>query len=152
MIAYKVVDKKTRKGSNFVLIAHNFNDTPEETEKLSNKKGHKQYFPYYLKGKRVYKARNSVGIICFTYKSDAENFREMYSALKEYSIIIKVETGTLLPEGNIFCRCGNSIVYIGQRIKNKTKSERYTHGIYSPDSIEKNFGKVFFCASVLVLE
>lgn len=78
MIAYKVVDRKSRRGVNWAyftrsnsrLLSNNFSRRHKRRiiQKLS------EYFPVYKKGAVINKVPSSVGILCFRKKADAAGF------------------------------------------------------------------------------
>jgi len=91
MIAFKVVEKKTRHCSN-VMIYKEYLPTLKAIEKfLRWKRKYPQYFPRYLKGSTIYAADGSVGIMCFESKEAAEKFIESQRFIKISAKIIKVE-------------------------------------------------------------
>lgn len=90
MIAYKVVEKNTRHGSNWAIYRNFCKSRPHLDSKIRKK--YPQYFPRYLKGTTVKAATGSVGIMCFEDKTDAQRFliRELdYGNI--YGKIIKVK-------------------------------------------------------------
>jgi len=67
-IAFKVVEKGTRKGSNWIIYKR-YND-PQNLPPLLKK----NFFPSYHKEETIKAFPKSPGILCFMYKKDAETF------------------------------------------------------------------------------
>ena len=93
LIAYKVVEKGTRWGSNWMMFKDVLTDPealPSSCEKgLKFQKEHPEFFPRYFKNTIVKAAPKSRGILCFETKQHAERFIT-YSDLKHRAIIVKV--------------------------------------------------------------
>lgn len=90
MITYKVVEKGTRFGSNWMFLKQEFEN--EDFRQLCNdiRKENPEYFPRYLNNTVVNKAPKSVGILCFSSKHFAEQFIQPYSDFNLSTKIIKV--------------------------------------------------------------
>ena len=74
MIAYKIVEKQTRWGMNWMLFKY-YNKTKYPSwfaDGLRFKKYHPQYFPRYFKGRIIHAVSGSLGIMCFETKQDAK--------------------------------------------------------------------------------
>ena len=69
---YKVVHKKTRKGSNWCLMAKR--NLPETIDKAIKKADMQDYFPTYKKGATIKKVPKTGGLFCFITKPEAELF------------------------------------------------------------------------------
>ena len=78
MIAYKVVEKRTRWGSNWMMFKNRYAcgriSLEEFTRGLKFRKRHPEIFPHYYRGRIIKAAPCSLGILCFETKKDAENF------------------------------------------------------------------------------
>ena len=71
MIIYKVVEKRSRRGTNWIL------SSKMEKLKLFNDESYKKlkpYFPQYRKGRIVKAVPKSTGILCFKTENHAKNF------------------------------------------------------------------------------
>ena len=95
MIAYKVVSKKYRYGSNWTmgveeLLYENYGHyIMKDIRGIMS--GFPGMFPKYEKGATVKAAKGSIGILCFERKKDAHRFLNAYWRLREYATIIKVK-------------------------------------------------------------
>ena len=144
MIAYKVVEKGTRFGSNMTINKHvNLNRasfeklTPDMKRSLKLRMDHKAWFPRYFKGTTVKMAPGSVGILAFDTRENAEEFKADYGALDEYGKIIKVKVkGKLLPKSQIIRSCSEFAHLVG---------------IWRQDMVNPPTGTIF-CRAVEVLE
>ena len=106
-IVYKVVEKRTRHGSNWTLYKNKMeSENGLQYLKQINKlrRDHIKYFPRYLKGTEVRMALGSIGILTYETIYDANIFKDQYFGLRN-TIIIKVEGfGRLYPQVIIpFC-------------------------------------------------
>jgi len=110
IIAYKVVHKETRYGSNAALFMRDKNRYYESEaifkEALEECSELRKFFPIYLKGKKIRRVKDSCGILCFLTIRDAENFLERYCGLSKITKIIKV-TGILFKTGEEIRLIGN---------------------------------------------
>jgi hypothetical protein len=82
-IAYKVVGKRNRFGSNMniFLKEHHFGPMRFEMWKNENKalwKRLRRYFPQYIKGSIVKSVKGSPGIMCFETYEEAEKFTKLF--------------------------------------------------------------------------
>lgn len=113
-IAYKVVDKKTRHGSNFVVyLTELFQDrTFEEVEDTIKYLRLKRYFPIYKKGKIVKAAPDSVGIFCFNDKDSAFDFMNNNEILEFCNIVSVRGIGKSLNVKYISSNCGSCLYYV----------------------------------------
>lgn len=77
---FKVVEKKTRWGSNWALFKDLLMDceiSPEKCYKgLKFRREHPEFFPHYYKGHTVKAVPGTAGIMCFPTRADAERFRD----------------------------------------------------------------------------
>ena len=108
MIAYKVVEKGTRFGSNVTIDKHeNRNITPKERRRITTlRRKHKAWFPRYLKHTTVKMVRGSIGILAFDAFENADRFKKKYPSLYNHGQIIKVKVkGKLLPEARVILGC-----------------------------------------------
>lgn len=106
MKAYKVVDKTTRRGSNFAIYTSVYGI--EETKKAITKEL-SSYFPAYNKGDVVKCVEGSLGIFCFSNKKDALFFMKDHD-IEDYCEIIEVKgfnlkTNTDEIRINVGCGC-----------------------------------------------
>jgi hypothetical protein len=82
MIAYKVVGKKKRDCSNWLMQTRNRKiDRRRIARKII------RYYPRYPKGKIVKAVPGSVGILCFVDTSAAEHFMEKYCLCDRAKIV-----------------------------------------------------------------
>jgi hypothetical protein len=103
MIAYKVVEKNTRWGSNWAMFKHSHMKIMPGLhwkKALAFKKEYPKYFPRYFKNYIIKAVPNSPGILCFRYYRHAQLFICRYSWTEIKIIIIKVE-GFGIPKDNI---------------------------------------------------
>lgn len=83
LIAYKVVGKQHRYGTNATLYITGGNQ-PSDGHGLASLKRNinylqvQEYFPRYRKGTRIEAVPGSVGILCFDSREDARRFIEGY--------------------------------------------------------------------------
>jgi hypothetical protein len=83
LIAYKVVGKQHRYGTNATLYITGGNQ-PSDGHGLASLKRNidylqiQEYFPRYRKGTKVEAVPGSVGILCFGSRKDAQRFIEYY--------------------------------------------------------------------------
>ena len=96
---YKVVEKKTRCGVNWMFFRCQYDGTPDFLEGLAFKAAHPEFFPYYHKGSIVKAAPGSIGILCFDEEFYAEHFRKILPGGWR-TTIIKVE-GIGEPQRNV---------------------------------------------------
>jgi len=108
MIAFKVVEKGTRHCSNIMLCKKHFLLSSTAVEKyLKRKRRYPQYFPRYLKGRTIYAADGSVGIMCFESRVPAKDFIKRHQ-LEGIAKIIRVEgIGLGIVPRKIVCGCGD---------------------------------------------
>ena len=100
MLAFKVVEKNTRCGTNWAIYKNNYNTD------FSFIKKHKEYFPRYLKNTIVHAVKGSVGILCFKDEKHAQKFIDIYQINAK---IVKVEGyNQNLSDFRINCHCGSS--------------------------------------------
>ena len=91
MIAYKVVEKKTRKGSNWVMFKRNhWKNYFNYDIKRIRRGGYMFLFPTYRRGSIIKADPRTVGILCFATKEDAVQFQINYK-LELSTKIIKVK-------------------------------------------------------------
>ena len=85
MIIHKVVERGTRKGSNYILAKY--------TEDLDVPflRAHPELFPSYQPGRIIQAARNTIGILGFDTLEHAEDFQSCYWQLQDFGIIIDLE-------------------------------------------------------------
>ena len=96
MIAYKVVEKQTRWGSNWMMFKDYLAD--KEISRLvlvyriglNFRKKNPEFFPRYFRGSVVKAAPKSKGILCFETKQHAENFISDFF-LKHRATVVKVQ-------------------------------------------------------------
>lgn len=86
---FKVVEKQTRWGTNWTLFKSYYKRTSKFSKVERFRKAHPEFFPHYYKGHVVKAAPHSLGIMCFSKRSDAERFEEIISCGR--TIIIKVK-------------------------------------------------------------
>ncbi len=105
MIAYKVIDKVTKYGSNAWI----YREYGNISEFIADNPEAKKYFPKYEKGKIIRGVKGSPGIFCFENVEDARNFIDVYSE----AIIIKVEgIGKMKRKPKILDGCGVHPLYL----------------------------------------
>ena len=74
-IAYKVVHKDYRWGSNLTIYASEGNKKPQAIQQLLDAlPSCKPYFPTYIKGATITAVPGSVGILCFESEKHCHNF------------------------------------------------------------------------------
>lgn len=114
MIAYKVVNKETRDGSNWTMFINDkFYNKYAKEDKIKDglraakefKKQHPEYFPKYKKDTIVYAAPGSVGIMCFETAENAYDFIHRYD-LNSRAKAIKVDGIGRAKRKNIKITCG----------------------------------------------
>lgn len=95
MIAYKVVAKKTRYGSNAIGYLRDYEHMFEWSmfrKVLKKYPELKQYFPVYKKNATVTAVSRSAGIFAFREKFQAETFiKEYFNGIRSKVEIIKIE-------------------------------------------------------------
>ncbi len=74
MIVYKVVEKKTRWGSNWTIFKHSYIRSVAAKNAVKFRKKHPEFFPHYYKGRVIKAAPDSPGIMCFETRRAAETF------------------------------------------------------------------------------
>ncbi len=114
MIAFKVVEKKTRWCSNWAYFKHYAKDTLPEVYKcgLRYKKQHPKFFPRYLKGRMIEGAPGTVGIYVFPTRSSAERFKGRLPC-EDQTKVIKVEgIGTSQKVESVIEACGTDPWYL----------------------------------------
>jgi hypothetical protein len=118
MIAYKVVEKKTRHGSNWMLI-----NLYGEKHRLTAK--YKKYFPKYNVGATVKSIPDSVGILCFKEKHNAMGFIGSYG-LEEHAKVVRVDgEGKITSNPMIFGGCGTYPKTIVECFEDNADRARY---------------------------
>ena len=89
-IAYKVVHKDYRWGSNLTIYATGINAKPKDIQQtLEAHPECKAYFPTYAKGSTITAVLGSVGILCFDSVLHCHDFMAKED-IANYSTIIKV--------------------------------------------------------------
>jgi len=68
-IVFKVIEKGTRKGSNWMMYKRRVDNHPKFSKRIKQ-----NFFPSYYKGKTIKAFPESPGILCFQYKEDAKAF------------------------------------------------------------------------------
>ena len=124
-IVYKVIDKKTRYGSNagMYLSCHSI----REFKGLLNRNNLEKYFPKYEKGSIVRAAPNTIGILCFSSYWHSLNFLISIVHCHEdrgHFCIIKVKgiRRRKRKDPKIIKHCGSSPRYLGISDHNGTTS------------------------------
>jgi hypothetical protein len=110
MIVYKVVDRNTRYGSNYIVYTNKYNKIKELHEKfkglLQKYPKLKEYFPQYKEGEVIQCVKGSVGLMSLETKEDAKNFIEVSGFNKERVSIIKCEAYGILKTSKVIGKCG----------------------------------------------
>lgn len=105
--AFKVVDERTRYGSNAGLFLRN-NDL-DYFEKVVEEENLKRYFPVYECGSRIRMAPGTVGILGFKDLKSAEGFRDNYMGLRKNAEIILISGIPYKERVQLFTQCGYDI-------------------------------------------
>lgn len=110
MIAYKVIHKSSRRGSNYGLLVKNECRPWTVSKKILN-----ALFPKYIKGKRTRYVKGSMGIMCFGSHENAVRFMDLYDATFK---VIKVRGFYRLSgKGNFIRGAGSDPDYLIQAMK-----------------------------------
>jgi hypothetical protein len=105
MIAYKVVEKRTRYGSNIAMFKHR--NWISNKDKINIRKN-KNIFPRYFKGKIIKAKEGTPGIFFFEGIGDASLFMFSYS-LESVCKIIRIKTiGDITRRPRILFGCGDN--------------------------------------------
>lgn len=88
---YKVVERQTRWGTNWMVFKHQHSKDKEIYLKgLKFRKEHPEFFPHYFRGKIIKAVPGSLGIMCFSRRDYAEQFMKSL-CLGEMAIIVRVK-------------------------------------------------------------
>lgn len=103
-LAYKIVDKNTRRGTNYILGTEGRDvEIPDKVKK---------YFPQYSKGAVVKAVPKSAGICCFKTREDAKQFINdellLYISLCE---ILKVQGEGVVAHPVLYPQLGCNLQY-----------------------------------------
>lgn len=111
-IVYKVVEKRTRHGTNMTMFLNNIPDFRKHRYKRIKKFIPEYLRPRYLKGRTIKAHPHTVGLMCFKTVDYAKSFIYDYS-LQSTSIVIKVR-GILRKNQNvtIIPHCGTAPQYL----------------------------------------
>ncbi|MCK5255074.1 MAG: hypothetical protein KAQ81_03565 [Deltaproteobacteria bacterium] len=107
MIAFKVVEKRTRFGSNLAICRASHHGSAFSNVIKAFKRKYPQFFPRYLKGSIVKKAVGTVGILTFKTWYDAERFACSLSAWRSLKIIKVKGIGKPKEEVWLIGNCGS---------------------------------------------
>lgn len=141
MIAYKVVEKRSRRGSNYMIAFGDTHYNPKKRKYLNEliiKNDLQVFFPQYFKNKIIKAKKGSIGILCF------ENVRSCKFFIKDYRLknykIIKIETyGDITRNPMIISSCADFL-----RLKKYRQKSSYINAHIDLDIIA--------CPAVKVLE
>ena len=140
-ILYKVVDKETRYGSNYMILKNenNFGLWKYFVETYP------EFFPRYTKNTRVDGIKGSPGILCFDTFDNAKLFMFQMCRINKKNIIIKVKPlGKVTHTFKLLFHSGGN----PEKIKEFYKGQSFAHYIYDNTKILGCVG----APSVLVLE
>ena len=112
MIAFKVVGKRTRRGSNITIYRNNhpLNERPIDARRLCRE--NPDHFPKYSKGATITALESTPGIMCFKDRDYAEDFLETYDIRLEAKIIRVRGIGRPRRSLKIFGDCGDNPEYL----------------------------------------
>jgi hypothetical protein len=100
-IAYKVLDRETRHGSNYTMLS-----VDKELYKIT--KILEVFFPVYTVGHIVSAVPNSCGIMCFNCEENAKTFMSFNYGLRTHGMLVKIVGINRLPTPvSIFSGCGS---------------------------------------------
>jgi len=87
---YKIVEKGTRWGLNWLIFKYYRKTQRPEiyVRGVAFRKSHPEFFPRYFKDRIIHAVPGSLGIMCFPFKEDAEQFKLL---VPDTGKIIKVE-------------------------------------------------------------
>jgi len=141
-IAYRVVTKNTRKGTNWAFLT--YRSSSKEVRYLAKRYFTHDPFPSYYKGKIITALPGSLGIFCFPSYEKAQNFIESSKHLQEKAKIIKVlGFPSWKPVRSVLPDCSMSVISLVYY------QDKYSYTRLPPRS--KVFNSVTF-PEVLVLE
>ena len=107
MIAFKVVEKRTRFGSNLAICRASHHGSAFSNVIKAFKRKYPQFFPRYLKGSIVKKAVGTVGILTFKTQFDADHFAASLSARPSLKIIRVEGIGKPKEKVRLIGNCGS---------------------------------------------
>jgi hypothetical protein len=116
MIAYKVVDKRTRYGTNAAIFIDSTKFSKYEFERFIKENDLVEYYPSYEKGNIAEAVKDSHGIMCFHDINDAYDFMEREN-LEDICEIIKVEGINLIHDGKRSYRIAPSVGMFPNNVK-----------------------------------
>lgn len=112
-MAYKIVDRITRRGTNALLLILNGGYKDNDFDKVN-----KEYFQKYNKDATVHAVKDSAGICCFKSKKTAEEYVSKKGiAFRDRALIVKVRGFTTVPHPKLVYGCACNPSRIRKQIK-----------------------------------
>jgi len=163
-ILYKVVEKKTRFGSNWAIFASNlkrFSYDPAHRdaykEGLAFRKKHPQLFPRYLKGHIIEALKDTIGLMLFNDSYDALEF-QAHHRLDENTKVIRVEplskVNKIPKRFSVVSNCGGDV----KNLEYAYMAGREENAMSGPDNIRiyklkyPKYHGIVLCYKIMVLE
>jgi len=119
MIVFKVVGKRTRRGSNITIYKTGYPIAERIINAKRLCKEHPDYFPKYSKGTIVKGVKATPGIMCFKQRQYAEQFLQTYLIQFEAKIIRVKGIGRPKYSFGVIYSCGDKPEFLFRGMKGR---------------------------------